>query len=51
VNDYVVRVTITAVELRKTRVGDAGGETVVVANRDVEKKWTKRRDDAARAGS
>lgn len=43
--------TVTAIELRKTRFRNADGETVVVANRDVEKKWTKLRDDAARAGS
>lgn len=33
--------TVTAIELRKTRFRNAEGETVVVANRDVEKKWTK----------
>jgi small-conductance mechanosensitive channel len=33
--------TVTAIELRKTRFRNADGETVVVANRDVEKKWTK----------
>jgi len=38
--------TVTAIELRKTRFRNAAGETVVVANRDVEKKWTKLRDDA-----
>jgi small-conductance mechanosensitive channel len=43
--------TVTAIELRKTRFRNADGETVVVANRDVEKKWTKLRDDAAGAGS
>lgn len=39
--------TVTAIELRKTRFRNAEGETVVVANRDVEKKWTKLREDAA----
>ena len=37
--------TVTAIELRKTRFRNAEGETVVVANRDVEKKWTKLRGD------
>ena len=32
---------VTAIELRKTRFRNEGGDTVVVANRDVEKKWTK----------
>ncbi len=43
--------TVTAIELRKTRFRNAEGETVVVANRDVEKKWTKLREDAADAES
>jgi len=33
--------TVTAIELRKTRF-DVDGDTVVRANADVEKKWTKR---------
>jgi small-conductance mechanosensitive channel len=33
--------TVMTIELRKTRFRNAEGETVVVANRDVEKKWTK----------
>ncbi|KAB1197611.1 MULTISPECIES: mechanosensitive ion channel domain-containing protein [Haloferax] len=33
--------TVTAIELRKTRFENDEGDTVVVANRDVEKKWTK----------
>jgi small-conductance mechanosensitive channel len=37
---------VTAIELRKTRFRNAEGETVVVANRDVEKKWTKLTGDA-----
>jgi len=42
--------TVTAIELRKTRFRNGAGETVVVANRDVEKKWTKlHTDDAATA--
>ena len=32
---------VTAIELRKTRFRDEEGRTVVVANRDVEKKWTQ----------
>jgi small-conductance mechanosensitive channel len=43
--------TVTAIELRKTRFRNAEGETVVVANRDVEKKWTKLREDARDAES
>lgn len=34
--------TITAIELRKTRVERPNGDTTVLANRDVEAKWTKR---------
>ncbi|WP_411967645.1 mechanosensitive ion channel domain-containing protein [Haloferax sp. YSSS75] len=33
--------TVTGIELRKTRFENEEGDTVVVANRDVEKKWTK----------
>jgi small-conductance mechanosensitive channel len=33
--------TVEAIELRKTRFRNAEGDTVVVANRDVEKKWTQ----------
>ncbi|WP_311173164.1 mechanosensitive ion channel family protein [Halobellus ordinarius] len=33
--------TVMTIELRKTRFRNAEGETVVVANRDVEKKWTQ----------
>ncbi|KAB1187045.1 MULTISPECIES: mechanosensitive ion channel domain-containing protein [Haloferax] len=33
--------TVAAIELRKTRFESDEGDTVVVANRDVEKKWTK----------
>jgi small-conductance mechanosensitive channel len=33
--------TVAAIELRKTRFRNADGDTVVVANRDVEKKWTQ----------
>ncbi|WP_396611046.1 mechanosensitive ion channel domain-containing protein [Haloferax sp. S1W] len=32
--------TVTSIELRKTRFESDEGDTVVVANRDVEKKWT-----------
>jgi small-conductance mechanosensitive channel len=34
--------TVEAIELRKTRFRNDDGDTVVVANRDVEKKWTRR---------
>jgi small-conductance mechanosensitive channel len=33
--------TVEAIELRKTRFRNDEGDTVVVANRDVEKKWTR----------
>ncbi|GGN90006.1 hypothetical protein GCM10009030_11460 [Haloarcula pellucida] len=36
---------VTAIELRKTRF-DVGGDTVVRANADIEKRWTKVTDDA-----
>ncbi|MBB6647871.1 mechanosensitive ion channel domain-containing protein [Halobellus ruber] len=45
--DEVKADPVTAIELRKTRFRNAEGETVVVANRDVEKKWTKLGTDAA----
>jgi len=38
---------VTAIELRKTRFRDEEGRTVVVANRDVEKKWTQLATDDA----
>jgi small-conductance mechanosensitive channel len=34
--------TVAAIELRKTRVEQDGGDTVVVANRKIEQKWTKK---------
>ncbi|WP_096390653.1 mechanosensitive ion channel family protein [Halopenitus persicus] len=34
--------TVTEIGLRKTRIRDDEGELVVLANRDVEKKWTNR---------
>lgn len=34
--------TITRIDLRKTRIIDDSGELVVVANRDVEKRWTRK---------
>ncbi|WP_049985604.1 mechanosensitive ion channel family protein [Halobellus rufus] len=40
---------VEAIELRKTRFRNEAGETVVVANRDVEKKWTKTVDENATA--
>jgi small-conductance mechanosensitive channel len=33
--------TVTGIDLRKTRIQSEDGKTVVLANRDVEKKWTK----------
>ena len=35
--------TVRAIDLRKSRIDLENGDTVVIANRDVEKKWTKRR--------
>lgn len=32
--------TISGIDLRKTRIRNESGELIVVANRDVEKKWT-----------
>lgn len=34
--------TVTQIDLRKTRIRSDDGELVVLANRDVEKKWTNR---------
>jgi small-conductance mechanosensitive channel len=43
--DYVttasVAGTITGIDLRKTRIRADGGDLIVVANREVEKKWTQ----------
>lgn len=36
--------TVASLDLRKTRIDLDGGDRVVVANRDVEKKWTVRGD-------
>ncbi|MDR5656217.1 mechanosensitive ion channel [Halodesulfurarchaeum sp. HSR-GB] len=36
--------TIVRVDLRKTRIRAASGDLVVVANRDVEKRWTQQAD-------
>ena len=36
--------TVSAIELRKSRFTLENGDTVVVANRDVESGWTKRSD-------
>lgn len=33
---------VSAIELRKTRIDLDNGDTVVLANRDVEKKWTRK---------
>jgi small-conductance mechanosensitive channel len=43
--------TVTQIDLRKTRIRADDGELVVLANRDVEKKWTNRsRGENADAG-
>lgn len=34
--------TVTAIELRKSRIELDDGDTVVLANRDIEKTWTKK---------
>jgi small-conductance mechanosensitive channel len=43
--DYIttasVTGTITGIDLRKTRIRAEDGDLIVVANRDVEKKWTQ----------
>jgi small-conductance mechanosensitive channel len=37
---------IERIDLRKTRIRDTEGHLVVVANRDVEKRWTRQDTDA-----
>jgi small-conductance mechanosensitive channel len=37
--------TITRIDLRKTRIRTDEGDLVVIANRDVEKRWTQEVDD------
>ena len=39
--------TVTAIELRKSRIEVENGDTVVLANSAVEKQWTKRTGEAA----
>jgi small-conductance mechanosensitive channel len=39
--------TVRSIELRKTRFEQEGGDVVVIANRDVEARWTKLADEAA----
>lgn len=39
--------TVTAIELRKSRFELENGDTVVLANRDVEAEWTKRAVESA----
>ncbi|MXR52895.1 mechanosensitive ion channel [Halovenus sp. WSH3] len=39
--------TVAAIELRKSRFTLDNGDTVVLANRDVEAEWTKRADSTA----
>lgn len=36
--------TVTGIDLRKTRIRSDDGDLVVLANRDVEKKWTKQKN-------
>ncbi|MEF8785471.1 MAG: mechanosensitive ion channel domain-containing protein [Haloarculaceae archaeon] len=49
VNAASITGTVTAIGLRKSRFELDDGDVVVVANRDVESKWTKTTDDAATA--
>lgn len=55
VGDHVVtdkgEGTVRSIELRKCRLEQADGSTLVVANGDVEKKWTRKASGAAGAGS
>lgn len=39
---------VTSIELRKTRIELDNGDVVVLANRDVEKKWTKKAGELER---
>jgi small-conductance mechanosensitive channel len=39
--------TVSAIELRKSRFTLDNGDTIVLANRDVESRWTKRADESA----
>lgn len=34
--------TVESIELRKSRIRTPDGDTVIIANRDVEKRWTRR---------
>lgn len=43
--------TVAAIDLRKTRIDLADGDRVVLANRDVEKKWTVRTGRSTAGGS
>lgn len=47
VNAASVTGTIRQIDLRKTRIRDENDELVVVANREVEKKWTRKPDGTA----
>ncbi|MDX1745006.1 MAG: mechanosensitive ion channel [Halobacteriales archaeon] len=42
--------TVTAIDLRKSRIALESGDIVVMANRDVEKKWTKRQPSPNESG-
>jgi small-conductance mechanosensitive channel len=43
--------TVRTIELRKCRLEQEDGSTLVVANGDVEKKWTRKRDGVNAAGA
>jgi hypothetical protein len=36
---------VRSIELRKSRIDRDDGDTVILANRDVEKKWTLESDE------
>nr|WP_246057977.1 mechanosensitive ion channel domain-containing protein [Halonotius terrestris] len=42
--------TVTGIDLRKTRIRGDDGDLIVVANRDVEKKWVQEADAGGDAG-
>lgn len=51
VDTAAVTGTITGIDLRKTRIETADGDLIVLANRDVEKKWTKHSPSSEMDGS
>jgi len=38
--------TVVGIDLRKTRIREESGDLIVVANRDVEKKWVQKAADS-----